>query len=153
MPCVSSNDGSSILEPKLALSFLGYILNSLVDTSMTGKSSYLALFSIFSLGIGVYEAFLETTCSSPFGNMVSTQLCWFIYFSISGLCVCTWCSFLFYSQLGNYPKGVIRPSEIERKVHLFQQEVSSSLSALLFQINGPTCVLIMNCDFFLAVTK
>lgn len=46
-----------------------------------------------------------------------------IIFYFNPLSVHIWCSFFFHSQLGNCPKWMIRPSEIERKVHLFQYEV------------------------------
>lgn len=63
VPCASSNDGNSILEPNLALSFLVYILNSLVETLVTGESSSLALLFVLYLGMGVFKAILESTCS------------------------------------------------------------------------------------------
>jgi len=61
VPCVSSSDGNSILEPKHDLSFLVYILNSLVKISVIGESSSLTLLSVFSLGIGFSEVVFEST--------------------------------------------------------------------------------------------
>lgn len=84
LPYVSSSGGKYILEPLLTF------LNSLAKTYVTeGESSSLNLFSVFYLGRGVFEVALESTYSLASCNVFSTQMCWFMYFSISGLGVDT----------------------------------------------------------------
>lgn len=72
VPCVSFGGGKSILE--LVLTFFVYILNPLAKTSITEGESSLGLFMIFSLGRGVFEAALESTCSSATYIVFSTQM-------------------------------------------------------------------------------
>lgn len=69
VPFVSSSVGKFILDP--VLTFFVYILNSLVETSITkGESSSLGPFLVFSMGIGVSEYVLESSYYSTSFNVL-----------------------------------------------------------------------------------